>query len=326
MQVKSSLPLRIVVLGAGSIGIAFAAVFLDAGCQVILVDPDAQRREAAPAALKAQSHAIAAANLQLGRRGPIDIVEDASEHVPSADLILECGPEALDTKQAIFADLLKKAKETAVLATASSAMTIGQIVPDEARQGRCLVAHPVNPPSVLRIIELVPAPGTSERTVACATDFFDAAGFHAVTLGGEIEGFVLNRLQGAVLREAYRLVAEGVSDVAGIDAIMRMGLGPRWALSGPFETAELNTPGGILVHAKCMGPAYKRMGEARGETVEWTDDLVAKVAAERRAILPEDAVPARAAWRSRAVAALIAERDTLMQAPTSADDHDDQDD
>ena len=141
---------------------------------------------------------------------------------------------------------------------------------------------------------------------------FEKAGFAAVTLGREVEGFVLNRFQSAVLREAYRLVEEGVVDVAGIDNVMRLGLGPRWALSGPFETAELNTPGGIEAHARRMGPAYRRIGEARGETVDWNEDLVARVAAERAEILAPEHQDERRAWRARAVAQLVAERDRIV--------------
>ncbi|CAN0594490.1 unnamed protein product, partial [Ectocarpus sp. 12 AP-2014] len=216
-------------------------------------------------------------------------------------------------KQSIFSDLLAQAGEDTILATASSAITISQILPDTEKQRRCLVAHPVNPPAVLRVIELVPAPGTNPAATKRAARIFGAAGFEAVQLNHEIEGFVLNRLQGAVLREAYRLVDEGVTDVAGVEAIMRMGLGPRWALSGPFETAELNTPGGIKAHAARMGPAYKRMGQARGETVEWSEELVSEVEAQRRHVLPSDALADRAQWRSSAVAQLIAARDKLMR-------------
>ena len=101
-------------------------------------------------------------------------------------------------------------------------------------------------------------------------------------------------------------------DVAGIDKVMRLGLGPRWALSGPFETAELNTPGGIRAHAARLGPAYKRMGESRGETVEWSVALVDRVEQERRAICPAEDLPKRAAWRAGAVAQLVALRDRLL--------------
>lgn len=303
----------IVILGAGSIGVAFAAAFSAAGAKVVIVDPDATRRADVPAALIHQYAAITTAGLDRGTPRDVVVAMAPDDDLASASMVLECGPEDLRIKQDIFADLLNKTSEATLLATASSAITMSQIAPDVAAQARCLVAHPVNPPSILRVIELVPAPGTDAHTTDTAAQLFDQAGFQPVLLGHEIEGFVLNRLQGAVLREAYRLVEDGVTDVAGIDAIMRMGLGPRWALSGPFETAELNTPGGIKAHAARMGPAYKRMGEARGETVEWSDDLVANVAAQRVQILAENDIPDRVAWRARAVAQLVAQRDALLR-------------
>lgn len=308
---------NVVILGAGFIGVSFAAVFSDTGFAVTVVDPEPGRRNAAVKAIAAQGEAIALAGLQQGLCGPVEIRAEAGMALGAADLVLEAGPEELATKQAIFAGLLASTRPEAVLLTASSAIPMSQILPDTADQARCLVAHPVNPPAVLRLIELVPAPGTATRTVVRATEIFGLAGFTPIVLGHEIDGFVLNRLQGAVLREAYRLVGDGVVDVAGIDAIMRLGLGPRWALSGPFETAELNTPGGILAHADRMGAAYRRMGEQRGETgCQWSDALVAQVDAERRRIIAVQDLPARAAWRARAVAALVAFRDDLMASDT----------
>jgi L-gulonate 3-dehydrogenase len=276
----------ITILGAGSIGVSFAAVFSDIGAKVCLADPDAERRGTAPHSLARQAEAIKDAGLWRGGAGSVEVVDDPGKALQGSDLVIECGPENLEIKRAIFADLLARTGSETVLATASSAITISGILPDPSQQERCLVAHPVNPPSILRVIELVPAPGTDQEATAKAARLFQSAGFETVHLGHEIEGFVLNRLQSAVLREAYRLVDEGVTDVAGIEAIMRMGLGPRWALSGPFETVELNTPGGIKAHAARMGPAYKRIGEARGETVDWNEDLVANVDAQRRKVLP----------------------------------------
>jgi 3-hydroxyacyl-CoA dehydrogenase len=302
----------VVILGAGSIGLSFAAVFSDAGFAVTLAEPDAARRNAASAGITAQHEAITLAGLRLGKGGQMTIVPDAGPFLPTAALVIEAGPERLDIKQAIFADLLAACGHEAVIATASSAIPMSHILPETADQARCLVAHPVNPPAVLRLIELVPAPATLPATMTRAAALFDAAGFAAVALGHEIEGFVLNRLQGAVLREAYRLVAEGVTDSAGVDAVMRLGLGPRWALSGPFETAELNTPGGIRAHAARMGPAYRRMGESRGEAAaDWPDDLVARVDAERRRTISLSELPARVNWRARAVARIVNLRNRL---------------
>ena len=304
----------VVILGAGAIGVSLAAVFRDAGFDVTLAEPDPARRAAAMAAISAQHQAIALAGLTQGKDGTVTVAPQGGAVLSTAGLVIEAGPERLDVKKAIFAGLLSDCGPDTVIASASSAITISQILPDPADQARCLVAHPVNPPAVLRLVELVPAPATLPATLTRAASLFEAAGFAAITLGHEIEGFVLNRLQGAVLREAYRLVAEGVTDSAGVDAVMKLGLGPRWALSGPFETAELNTPGGIRAHAARMGAAYRRMGAARGEVgVDWSDDLVARVDAERRRVISLEDLPARADWRARAVAQLVALRDRLAR-------------
>lgn len=303
---------RIVILGAGSIGVAFAAVFTDCGAQLVIADPDPARRADVTQGLEVQRQAIASAGLLRGGAGSVTVVDQADQAVATADLVVEAGPENLTIKQQIFAQLLAQAGPQTVLATASSAITISRILPDPAQQARALVAHPVNPPSVLRLIELAPAPGTLAQTVSRASDLFARTGFTAVTLGHEIDGFILNRLQSAVLREAYRLVAEGVADADGIDTVMRLGLGPRWALSGPFETAELNTPGGIRAHAARMGPAYRAIGEGRGEVdCTWSDALVAEVDRQRRTVIALDDLPDRARWRAGAVARLVALRDEL---------------
>ena len=122
----------------------------------------------------------------------------------------------------------------------------------------------------------------------------------------EVEGFVFNRLQGAVLREAYCLVRDGVATPQDIDRVMRDGPGRRWAILGPFEVAELNTRGGIDAHAKLLGPAYARMGAERGQDDPWTDDLVATVSAAVQARFPRDAWEDNVDWRDRALMALEA--------------------
>ena len=306
----------VLILGAGPIGVAFAAAF--AGSSVTLCDPDPTRRADIPARLAEARAAMASVGRNPAGPAPVILPEPPPDAIARATLILECGPEQVETKRTILSPLLPLAAQDAVIATASSAIPMSRILPDPAQQARCLVAHPVNPPSVLRLIELVPAPGTLPATMDRASQLFTAAGFRPVRLGHEVEGFVLNRLQGAVLREAYRLVDEGVIGPADLDLVMTEGLGPRWALSGPFETADLNTAGGITAHAARMGPAYARMGADRGEPREpWSANLVARVAAARRAVLPLDALPARAAWRARAVAQIIALRDRLLaDAPT----------
>jgi 3-hydroxyacyl-CoA dehydrogenase len=127
----------------------------------------------------------------------------------------------------------------------------------------------------------------------------------------EVEGFVFNRLQGALLREAYCLVRDGVASVEEVDRVVRDGLGLRWSVLGPFETADLNTRGGIASHAEKMGPAYARMGAQRGQNDPWTPDLVAKVTAQRRALLPLERWDERVAWRDRKLMAHIRDRKAM---------------
>ncbi|MEM8853362.1 MAG: 3-hydroxyacyl-CoA dehydrogenase NAD-binding domain-containing protein [Pseudomonadota bacterium] len=309
---------RVAVIGAGAIGVAFAAVFGDAGASVVVAEPDGARRDGLAGALASHHAAMVTAGLAREETpAEVNSVAAAGDAAAGADLVIEAGPEDLSAKQNLFDTLLEASEghpAPVPIATASSAITVSRILPEAHRRARCLVAHPANPPSVIRILEIVPAPETDPAVTARTAELFTSAGFSPTILNGEIEGFVFNRLQGALLREAYRLVADGLVDAGGVDRLVRDGLGPRWALSGPFETAELNTPGGLLAHAARMGPAYKRMGEARGETdAGWPDDLVRTVERQRRAAVPAEALPAKARWRARAVAQLIKARNAIAK-------------
>lgn len=305
-------PERVAILGAGTIGLAWAVVFARAGLDVALHDPDAGRR----------GDALAGISDRLDDLAGFDLLDEAPEtilariRVPDqrdaalgdATWVQECAPEALDLKQTLFAELDGAVAPSTVLATSSSAIPVSRIVTDPAKRRRCLVVHPGNPPYLLPVAEIVPAPETDPDVVARAQALMNRAGMVPVVVKRDVEGFLFNRLQGAVLREAYCLVRDGVADVEDIDRVMREGLGLRWSVIGPFETVDLNTRGGIAAHADRMGPAYARMGRERGQDDPWTDDLVATVASQRRDRLPLDAWDDRAAWRDRMVMAMVAAR------------------
>ncbi len=176
------------------------------------------------------------------------------------------------------------------------------------------MTHPGNPPFLIRVVEIVPAPFTDAGTVQAATALLQSCGMEPVLVRKEVEGFVFNRLQGALLREAYCLVRDGVVSVEDVDQIVRDGLGLRWSVIGPFETADLNTQGGIAAHAEKMGPSYARMGAERGQHDPWTPDLVAKVTAERRARLPLERWAERVAWRDRRLMSLVRHRRSEREA------------
>lgn len=287
-----AVPSTVAIVGAGSIGASLAIVFARAGSTVHLVDIDPDTAE--------RGRLFAAARLATAtERERVMTVADLGGAVANADLVLECAAEDLATKRELFQRLEELCPAAAILASTSSALTASGIAGELNTRQRTLIAHPANPPHVLALVEVVPAPFTSTDVVDTVLGWLRAAGSEPVVVQREVDGFVMNRLQGAVLREAYCLVRDGVADVAAIDQVVRSSLGPRWAITGPFETADLNTRGGIAAHAHRLGPAYARMGAERGQDDPWTDDLVAEVERQRRELLPLQDWEHRVAWRER---------------------------
>ena len=309
----------VAIIGAGSIGVSFALVFARAGQFVRLYDPSEERRSLLQGELADRSNALAAYGLldesPLVTLGRISICDALADSVSRALLVIECAPERLEVKQAVFAEIAAAAPDDAVLASASSAIPISKVVSEFDFRGRCLVAHPGNPPHLIPVVELVPASFTASAAVEAAKVLFTKAGMRPVVVNREIEGFVFNRLQGALLREAYCLVRDGVASVEDVDVVVRHGLGLRWSVIGPFETADLNTRGGIESHAQKLGPAYFRMGAERGQNDPWTPTLLKEVVSQRRALLPLEEWESRVAWRDANLMALARHR---RENPTGA--------
>lgn len=283
-------PRRVGVVGAGGIGIGWAVVFARGGCQVLVTDPDAAR-------LAAATHQVSNRLARLHAAGLLDEEVDTVlarvstapgivEAVADAEYVQECGPENLAIKQGILGEIDAGTGRNVVVGSSSSAITCSQMAADLAGRDRFLVVHPGNPPYLLPVAELVPAPFTDPSVVRRASAFLEAMGMSPVIVTSEIEGFVFNRLQGAVLREAYCLVRDGVISAPDLDRIVKDGLGRRWSVVGPFATADLNIPGGLEAHAARMAASYARMGSERGQDDPWTDDLVREVADQIHADLP----------------------------------------
>jgi L-gulonate 3-dehydrogenase len=185
-----------------------------------------------------------------------------------------------------------------VIGSSSSAMPISTITQNLKGQHRCLIAHPANPPHLIPCVEICPGPNTSSLTIAKAKDVFNKSGASTVNVKKEIDGFILNRLQGALLNEALRLYSEGYANSDEIDATIRDGLGLRWAFMGPFETIDLNAPGGIRDYMARYGPMYTEMAKTQTSFPDWSDQVGEKLEMERRKILPEDQLQERAKKRN----------------------------
>jgi 3-hydroxyacyl-CoA dehydrogenase len=167
------------------------------------------------------------------------------------------------------------------------------------------VGHPVNPPYLVPLVEIAPAPWTSPAAVDRARDLYARAGQSPVLLKKEITGFLLNRIQGAVLNEALNLYANGYASVEDLDKVLKDGLGLRWSFMGPFETIDLNAPAGVVDYAERYGPTYRDV--ARGQLPnDWDSGVLARIEAERRKVLPAEQLGERARWRDNRLMALVA--------------------
>lgn len=305
-------PMPIAIVGAGSIGTAFAVVHASSGRDVLLYDVSAAQRNNVLAQIAAIATDLETFDLLDNDVdslvASVRVAATLEDAVSTAGFVHECSPEDLTLKRRLFPVIAAAAPADAIIATASSAITASEIAGEMPGRERCLVAHPGNPPFLLKTVEIVPAPFTSSEAVDATRVLLEAAGMTPIVVRKELKGFVFNRLQGAVLREAYCLVRDGVATVEEIDGLVRDGLGLRWSVVGPFEAVDLNTRGGIGCHAKLLGPAYEAMGAERGQHDPWTADLVEKVAAERRELLPLERWAERVAWRNRRIMAVLALR------------------
>ncbi|WP_210483740.1 3-hydroxyacyl-CoA dehydrogenase [Microvirga antarctica] len=305
---------EVAIIGAGLIGRAWAIVFARAGWSVQVTDVDAATLAEVPALVRAGMD-------ELHRHGLLDDVDTAmakittcpnvASAVRNADLVQENGPEREDVKASIFAELDRHAPPTAILASSSSAIVSSRFTHALAGRGRCLIAHPVNPPHLVPVVELCGSPWTSPEVLERAKAIYEEIGQIPVVVNRELEGFVLNRLQGALLAEAFRLVGEGVISPADLDKTVKDGLGLRWSFMGPFETIDLNAPGGIDDYCRRYTDFYRRLSEDAAEPSVWDRPNVDRILGAWGAASNSASRRERSNWRDARLAALQAHKHSL---------------
>ncbi len=298
------------IIGAGLIGRAWAMVFARAGWQVAITDVNPASRDAAPALLadaladQVRHGLVDDAAATLAR---IRVAATLEEAVHGASFVQECGPETVDAKIALFAALDAAAPPAAILASSSSAIVASKYTEGLKGRARCLVGHPVNPPHLVPIVEVCPSPWTSADTMAAAHGIYTAIGQVPIVVKREIEGFILNRLQGALLAEAFRLVEDGYVSAEDLDKTIAHGLGLRWSFMGPFETIDLNAPGGIGDYCERYTGFYKRLAASPAPPSVYDKAATDKiVAAWTDGVAPGAEHAAKTRWRDGRLAALAA--------------------
>jgi 3-hydroxyacyl-CoA dehydrogenase len=302
---------HVAIVGVGLIGRAWAAIFARAGWTVRLTDPHRPTLDAAPGLIRDELHALARhglANDPDGAAARISIAESLADAVKNVSFVQENGPENVDQKIAIFSELDRLAPPDALLASSTSAIVASRFTEALPGRARCLVGHPVNPPHLVPLVELCGASWTSQETIDRAREIYREIGQVPVTVNREINGFILNRLQGALLAEAFRLVGEGYVSAEDLDHTVKDGLGLRWSFLGPLETIELNAPGGIPDYCRRYVDWFRRyMADAPPPSV-WDDSNWAQaVQAWGRNPTPAQ-IAEKTIWRDERLAALVAHK------------------
>ena len=239
---------RITIIGTGVIGASWASLFLAKGLDVVATD-------VAPGAEAALKHFVAAAWPALQRLGlasgasqsRLSFTAALTDAVKDADLVQENGPEKIEFKKTLYRQLDELLHPSVIIASSSSGLTMSEIQSAcELHPERCVIGHPFNPPHLVPLVEIVGGAKTSKDTIERADEFYTSIGQRTVRVNKEMPGHVANRLQAALSREVYYLVAEGVVSAADIDTALSWGPGLRWGIMGSMMLNHLGGgPGGI---------------------------------------------------------------------------------
>jgi 3-hydroxyacyl-CoA dehydrogenase len=244
-------PIRqVAIIGTGVIGASWAALFLAKGLNVVATDiaPDAEtslRRF-----VKAAWPALERLGLAPGAsQSHLTFTHDMSAAVKSADFVQENGPERIDFKQKLYRQLDELLSADVIIASSSSGLTMSEIqAACQLHPERCVIGHPFNPPHLVPLVEIVGGTKTSEATIERAAEFYTGLGKQPVRLRKEVPGHVANRLQAALGREVYHLVAEGVVSAADVDTALCWGPGLRWGVMGNMMLNHLGGGEGGIEH------------------------------------------------------------------------------
>src|SRR5882724_4529997 len=239
---------RVAIIGTGAIGASWTALFLAKGLEVVATD-------VAPNAEAALKRFIESAWPMLKRLGlatgasqsKLSFTADLATAVKGADLVQENGPERIEFKRKLYGQLDELLPADVIIASSSSGLTMSEIqLGCRSHPERCVIGHPFNPPHLVPLVEIVGGAKTSEETIQRAVEFYTALGKRTVRLHKEVPGHIANRLQSALSREVYHLVAEGVVSVADVDTALCWGPGLRWGIMGQVLLNHLGGgPGGM---------------------------------------------------------------------------------
>ena len=306
------MPNRIALIGSGFIGCGWAVCFSRAGWDVALHDIKPGRAEQAVKDTKASLANLEACGFLVSADAcaqhllPVSSLDEAIE---GATFVQENVLETPEEKLAVFEELDRKVPDDIILGSSASTIPASKFTEHLAGRERCIIVHPCNPPYLVPLVEIVPAPWTAEATTQYCMDLMTDVKLVPILLHKEMYGFVLNRLQVALVNEAMHLVGQGVASPADVEKTLKNGLGLRWSFMGPFQTMDLAAPTGFKEYATKFGHSYRNMGKELGVAEEWSTDAIDQVDRFLRDDVPLDKLAERGQWRDRKLMKLASETD-----------------
>jgi 3-hydroxyacyl-CoA dehydrogenase len=293
-------PPDVACVGMGNVGRGWAILFASAGCRVTAFD-------SAPAAVVAARRHIEQCVEQLARYRMVadpDVLLDRIRHVDTleaavegAQYVQESVAENESVKRAVFCELDAAIGPDTIAGSSTSEICGSRFLLGLGASERFMVVHPINPPYLIRAVELCPTSSTSEHSVKWVEQFLLRLRQVPILVRKEIKGFVANRLQVALLAEALHLIGEGYCSAADVDAVVKHGLGLRWSFMGPFETGHLNSDRGYLEYVRKFEPLMRDIAADLQPTYPWTFEHIAQIDAQCRQQTPPEVVAARQLWR-----------------------------
>ena len=298
---------KVAVIGAGFIGRSWSMVFARAGYDVSLYDVSSEALEQAMELLEEnltdlETNKLIGSHLEVNAR--IKVVTDLEEAINGVDWVQENALEKVEIKRELFDQMDRLLPVKTIIASSTSAIPCNEISAGMKGAARMLVAHPANPPYLLPIVELSGSSCTSDDTIKRSRIFLEQVGMEVITIKKETRGFVLNRLQVALLNEAFKLIEDGVVSGEDLDKTLKHGLGLRWSFMGPMETIDLNAPGGIRDYLERFGPSFGLIAEEQSQMRPWDSKKYLNLEKDRRSVIGENELNERAKWRDRRLMAL----------------------
>jgi len=304
----------VVVVGSGLVGKSWAMLFASGGHEVRLFDAIPEVLSGAPKFIYDKLHALEAKGqlkdhlLNAEEQCKlITAVPTLSDAVKGDTYIQECTPENIEMKTKIFEQLDKALSEVgntkACIGSSTSTIMPSKFMAAFGIKDRMLVAHPINPPYFVKLVELIPSTWTKAEVTSHVKELLAGLGMKPIVMNKEVPGFALNRIQYAILNETWRLVMDGILSAEDADIVMKEGLAPRYVFMGPLETAQLNAEG-FIDYCKRYGQGIHDVSVTMQEIPKMTEESSVEIDRQLQSLTPNANLGERRNWRDENLAEL----------------------